>query len=125
MNYDTIIVELLARIQKLEEEVGALQQAINYQSNENASSAPSPKLKITTKDIRLYIEEQKTQARDNGQTELILKANDIHRSLKLQSRMSMVCNAMRQCMSDSDVVLHDTASGCSSTVEIKYYLLNN
>jgi len=124
MNYDTIILELLSRIQKLEEEVSTLQQTFNHRSDTNLSESASSEPKITTKDIRLYIEGQKSQAQVKGQTEIILRASTIHKSLKLRNKMSMVCNAMRQCMSDGDIVLHDTASGYSSTIEIKYYLSN-
>lgn len=123
MNYDTIILELLGRIQKLENDVKLLQQAIGIESNLDTAEIPS-KAKTTTKDIRTYIEDQKSAAKANGQTELVLKANDIHKNLQLRSRIPMVCNAMRQCMTDGDVVLHDTASGYSSTLEIRYYLSN-
>lgn len=121
MNYDAIIVELLGRIQKLEKDVKSLQQEINSGFH---SYSPESHPKTTTKDIRTYIEDQKAMAKENGQTELVLKANDIHKSLQLRSRFPMVCNAMRQCMRDGDVVLHDTASGYSSTLEIRYYLSN-
>lgn len=123
MNYDTIIIELLGRIQKLEDEVKSLRQIVNSEADSATGGIPS-KVKTTTKDIRDYIEDQKSVARTNGQTELVLKANDIHRNLQLRSRIPMVCNAMRQCMADGDVVLHDTASGYSSTLEIRYYLSN-
>ena len=121
MNYDAIIVELLVRIQKLEKDVKSLQQEINSVFH---SYSPESHPKTTTKDIRTYIEDQKAMAKENGQTELVLKANDIHKSLQLRSRFPMVCNAMRQCLRDGDVVLHDTASGYSSTLEIRYYLSN-
>lgn len=123
MNYDTIILELLGRIQKLENDVKLLQQTISIESDLDTAEIPS-KAKTTTKDIRIYIENQKSMAKSNGQTELVLKANDIHKNLQLRSRIPMVCNAMRQCMADGDVVLHDTASGYSSTLEIRYYLSN-
>ena len=119
MNYDAIILELLSRIQKLEEEVKSLREVISYASTEH-TAGDNPK--TTTGDILTYIESQKLQAYSSGQTELTLKANDIHKNLQLKNRMPMVCNAMRQCMADHDVVLHDTASGHSSTLEIKYFL---
>ena len=40
--------------------------------------------KTTTGDIRTYIESQKLQAYSSGQTELTLKANDIHKNLQLK-----------------------------------------
>ena len=94
MNYDTIIVEMLSRIQKLEEEAAILRKKSGA-GRERASEQP----KITTTGIKLYIAELKRRARERGETSLTLRANDIHKSLKLRSRMPMVCNAMRQSMS--------------------------
>ena len=37
MNYDTIILELLSRIQKLEEEVKSLREVISYASTEHTA----------------------------------------------------------------------------------------
>ena len=120
MNYDTIIVEMLSRIQALEEEVETLKQ--NYRMAEEKSA---PFHKVTTADIRNYIEELKSSAREKGEDILVLKANDIHKSLKLKSRLPMVCNAMRQCMAHDDLILHETASGYSSTLKIGYKLSDN
>lgn len=117
MNYDTILVEMLARIQALEEEVALLKQRCEA-SPEKAADFH----KITTADIRNYIEQLKSRARENGEEILVLKANDIHKGLKLKSRLPMVCNAMRQCMSPDDLILHETASGYSSTLKIGYKL---
>lgn len=119
MNYDTVILELLTRIQTLEKEVALLQQAID---SEAGDFLPEDGPRITTADIRAYIEDRKAQARTEGRAELTLKANDIHKALQLKSRVPMVCNAMRQCMNEDDAVLHDTASGYSSTLEIQYQL---
>ena len=117
MNYDTIIVEMLSRIQKLEEEAAILRKKSGA-GRERASEQP----KITTTGIKLYIAELKRRARERGETSLTLCANDIHKSLKLRSRMPMVCNAMRQSMSPGDRVVKTTASGYSSTLEIEYML---
>ena len=40
----------------------------------------------------------------------------------LKNAMPMVCNAMRQCMGENDIILHETPSGYSSSLEIKYFL---
>lgn len=119
MNYDTVILELLTRIQTLEKEVALLRQAIG---SEAGDFLPEDGPRITMADIRAYIEGRKTQAHAKGQAELTLKSNDIHKALQLKNRMPMVCNAMRQCMSADDAVLHATASGYSSTLEIRYQL---
>ena len=77
---------------------------------------------MKTKDIRDYIEAQKNEAKSDGKEFVVLKAGDLHRILRLRNSIPMVCNAMRQCMAEGDVVLHETPSGYSSTLEIKYYI---
>ena len=113
MNYEKIIVELLVRIQVLEEQVSTLMQEKNQVLEREAN-------KINTEDIRRHILELKKAAKDSGKTFIILKSGDIHKELKLKSAMPQVCNAMRQSMNTGDIVLHTTPSGNSSTIEIKY-----
>ena len=113
MNYEKIIVELLGRIQFLEEQVAILIQEKNLTSKQEAH-------KITTDDIRQYILELKTAAKSDEKKFIILKSGDIHKELGLKSAMPQVCNAMRQSMNKGDVVLHTTPSGNSSTIEIQY-----
>ena len=123
MNYERIIVELLSRIQTLEEKVDFLM------GNQAADTAPKTHDEIVrdvvgakTKDIREYIETKKTEAKTNGEEFIVFKAGDLHRIMRLKNGMPMVCNAMRQCMGVNDVVLYETPSGYSSTLEIKYML---
>ena len=112
MNYEKIIVELLGRIQVLEEQVAILMQ-------KNQASAQEVK-KITTDDIRQHILELKIAAKDEGKEFIILKSGILHKELNLKSRLPMVCNAMRQTMNEGDIVLHTTPKGNSSTIEIQY-----
>lgn len=123
MNYEKIIVELLSRIQTLEEKVDFL---MNNQSTTNFSETHTETVcnavKIKTKDIRDYIETQKSNAKDRGEAFIVLRASDLHRINRLRNSMPMVCNAMRQCMGEHDVVIHKTPSGYSSSLEIKYFL---
>ena len=113
MNYEKIIVELLGRIQVLEEQVATLMKG------QEKATEPEP-AKITTDDIRQYISSLKETAKESGKTSIILKSGDIHRDLKLKSALPQVCNAMRQSMKDGDIVIHTTPSGNSSTIEIEY-----
>ena len=113
MNYEKIIVELLGRIQVLEEQVAMLMQDKNKVTEQETN-------KITTDDIRQHILELKKVAKNAGKTFIILKSGDIHKELKLKSAMPQVCNAMRQSMNEGDIVLHTTPSGNSSTIEIQY-----
>lgn len=98
------------------------EMGVHYQEQpvNGGEALPEEDIRITMADIRAYIEDKKAQARAEGRAELTLKANDIHKALQLKNRMPMVCNAMRQCMGESDAVLHDTASGYSSTLKIRY-----
>ena len=113
MNYEKIIVELLGRIQVLEEQVAELmkEKVLDQETN-----------KISTDDIRQYIIELKKSAKESGKKFIVLKSGNIHKVLKLKSAMPQVCNAMRQSMNEGDVVLHTTPSGNSSTIEIQYYV---
>ena len=113
MNYDTVIVEMLSRIQALEEQVAELK-------SEQKKETEKDIIKISTADIRQFIDGMINEAATNGQDSIILKALDIHNAMNLTSRYPMVCNAMRQCMKDGDQVIFETQSGYSSTLKIKY-----
>ena len=78
--------------------------------------------KMTTKEIREYIQELKRQAREKGKTSIILRSGNIHKELNLKHRMPAVGDAMWQCKEPCDLVLHTTESGQSSTIEIEYKL---
>ena len=123
MNYEKVIVELLSRIQTLEEKVDLL---MSNQGQENTvkthNEIVANVVKVKTKDSREYIEAQKEEARSIGKEFIVLRASNIHRINKLKNSMPMVCNAMRQCMGDNDIVLHETPSGYSSSLEIRYML---
>ena len=115
MNYEKIIVELLGRIQLLEEQVTMLMNERNRETVQDTE-------KVTTEDIRLYIANLKKSAKEAGKIFVILKSGDIHKAMQLKSAMPQVCNAMRQSMSEGDIILHTTPSGNSSTIEIQYNL---
>lgn len=111
MNYEKIIVELLGRIQNLEEKVDILM------AEKDIDKKP-----ITMGEIRQYIINQKQIAKDKGRDTLVLIARDIHNDLNLKSRFPMVCNAMRQCMDENDRIIFQPPKGYSSTLEIEYKL---
>lgn len=112
MEYDKIILELLVRIKTLEEKVEFLME----------EKRTHTKKQVGTAEIKNYILSLKQNAANQGLSEITIKANDIHKCLKLKSRMPAVCNAMKQCMNAGDIVIHETASGFSSTYEIKYLI---
>ena len=115
MNYEKIIIELLGRIQVLEEQVAVLMEDKKSLDEKEAG-------KISTNDIREYITKLKISARIAGEKSIVLRSGDIHKELVLKSAMPQVCNAMRQCMEETDVIVHTTPSGNSSTIEIRYIL---
>ena len=99
MNYEKIIVELLARIQTLEEKVDMLMNdkstgSVSVTHEETVNNV----VKVKTKDIRDFIEAQKIEAKNRGEEFIVLRASDLHRINRLKNAMPMVCNAMRQCM---------------------------
>ena len=115
MQYESVILELMERVQKLERQVAQLQG--------QAEELPEPAgERITTGEIRDYILARKRRAKEEGAEELILRSGELHRELGLHSRMPMVCNAMRQCMGPEDQVLAETPSGYSSTLRVRYDL---
>ena len=115
MDYDKIIVELLSRIQTLEEKVASLM---------DKKETPKEKVreKVTTENIRQYIMQLKENTKANGKNILVLTARDIHGDLNLKSRYPMVCNAMRDCMGNNDIILFQPPKGNSSTLQIEYKL---
>ena len=123
MNYEKIIVELLSRIQTLEEKVDMLMNdkstgSVSVTHEETVNNV----VKVKTKDIRDFIEAQKIEAKNRGEEFIVLRASDLHRINRLKNAMPMVCNAMRQRMGENDIILHETPSGYSSSLEIKYFL---
>ena len=115
MNYEKIIIELMGRIQILEEQVATLMGKQSKVTEQDTN-------KIGTVEIREYITELKEAARKAGKTTLVLRSGDIHKDLGLTRAMPQVCNAMWQLMNEGDVVLHTTPSNLSSTIEIEYYV---
>ena len=141
MNHESIILEMLERIQTLEKKCNELESRLNeflgesnyatkdeinenndllYDSEKKAELKYEPLLKITTKYIEAYILDLIKTAKNAGQESVELLAKDIHNDLKLVSRYPMVCNAMRKCMKENDIVVYSPKSGYSSTLRIRY-----
>ena len=81
MNYERIILELMERIQILEEKVAVLEG----HSAPSAQPEPEQKSGITAR-ARAYIAAAKSAARAEGKSELILVCNDIQRILDVTNR---------------------------------------
>lgn len=52
----------------------------------------------------------------------MLVAGNIQKAIGLKNRPVIICNAMKQLMTDKDEILFAPPSGNSTTVRIKYYL---
>ena len=115
MEYEKIIIELLGRIQTLEEQVAVLM-------GEQLRKEEKEEEKMTTDDIRGYIQKQKEIAKMAGKSELVLRSGDVHNDLGLKQRHPQVCNAMRQCMNSGDVILYQPPKGNGTTLRIEYKL---
>ena len=114
MNYEKIMLELMGRIQILEEKVAALEAIVTEET--------TGMKKVGTEEIRGYISDRKAAARAEGKCSLVLRSGDIHKELGLKNAMPQVCNAMYQSMGEGDTILHTTPKGRSSTIEIEYRL---
>lgn len=135
MSYDTVIVELLAKVKILENRVKRIEKRLiqeelfdedeilgdDWDIEISEPEAKKKGKKITTEAIRFHIGRMIEVARDEDKPSITIVSRDVHNSLNLKRSYPMVCNAMRQCMKRGDVVVHSTESGYSSTLEIKYY----
>lgn len=77
---------------------------------------------MTVNGICEHITKLKYSTKKAGKSKLILISGDLHRELGLKNRMPSVCRAMYRCMRDKDIILNETPSGFSSTIEIEYNL---
>ena len=133
MHYDTIIVEMLSRIQALEEKVALLSQSDKVQvmrsdkvqvTRSYTSGIKPTEKKTTTSIVKDYINEQIRLAASEGKEYIVLRASKIHNELNLAKRTGrhrLVCEAMYQCMREGDCILYKPPKGYSSAVEIKYF----
>ena len=136
MNYESIILEMLARIQTLESEYATIKTRLDeicagkappceVTEKENAVASArnetEDKGKISTNDIVAYIRQVIFNAKIDGRKSVVILAKDVHNALGLVSRYPMVCYAMRKCMNDGDKVLFSPTSGYSSTLKIEYF----
>ena len=136
MNYESIILEMLARIQTLESEYTEMKTRLDaictgritpceVPEKENTVASDcnviEDKGKVSTSDIVAYIRQMIFNAKIDGRESVVILAKDVHNALGLISRYPMVCNAMRKCMNEGDKILFSPTSGYSSTLKIEYF----
>lgn len=113
MNYDSVIIELLTRVQLLERQIEDLKGRQQDDEVEDRTS---------TSDIFDYIIQQKQEAEQRGETSLVLRAGDVEKAVGLRNRITMVVNAMKKAMDPGDKILSSTPSGFSTTFKVEYRL---
>ena len=91
---------------------------IEQQSNDKKEDEE----KMTTEGVREYIRELKRKAKLEGKKILVLKCGDIHNDLGLKHWHRPICNAMRDCKNDDDIILYEPPKGNSSAFAIEYKL---
>jgi hypothetical protein len=116
MNYDSVILELLTRVQNLEKQVEELRETSLVQAPLEENK------KISTADILEYILQRKQQAKDEGKDTLRIRAGDIEKELGLKQRTPMVVSAMNKAFVEGDEYINYTPSGQSTTYEVEYKL---
>lgn len=133
MGIESIVLELMERIQILEAKVARLESEAKVRmSSENVSEDPICSDEVSdnetreislTQSARDYINNAKIEARNQGQTSIKLLCNDIQKALGVKNRPAGICNAMYECMTNpKDKVLSAPPSGKSTTVLIEYYV---
>ena len=130
MNYESVLLELLSRVQKLEADMKVLKEsgvvretsleteiklksAAEKSMNENIREAPS----IGTEQVCDHIQEKKEAARLSGEETLELRAGDLARELGISNRLQIVLNAMQKMMGAEDV-----SEGSATMYTVRYAL---
>lgn len=127
MNYDRLIIEMLERISKLEEEVKNLkgETVLNNLKIEDESSTGKLGFKpesYTDKACQI-IEAAIRDARQEGKSYVDVVSNDLQHAVGLKNRIPLCCNAMRKVSEKYKTeVIKDTPSHNSSTYTIRFYL---
>ena len=118
MNYERVILELLERIQILEEKVANLEEKDSC----TMTSDDLPEKESLVSKAKKYINKQKQLAKQDGLSEITLVCNDIQKALGVTNRTPSICTAMYDCMVTDDEILFAPPSGKSTTVKVKYYV---
>lgn len=75
-----------------------------------------------TEMVKKYIAKKFLTCKEQNQKYIDLHAKDIHKELGLTERYPIVCNAMKQMMTNNDVYVSETDSRQSSSIIIRYCL---
>lgn len=114
MPYEKTILDLVEKVAELEERIAALEG--------NKKLVEKPARGTHTDMIVTFIQRTIENAKEAGEHSVVLTSGEVQRAVGLKNRMPSVCNAMRKCMDDNSVILHETPSGNSSTFVVKWVL---
>lgn len=128
MNYDRIIIELLDRVSKLEQEVNLLknQKGLDVEESETKTVPDyydsGVRGETYTDRACAVIERAIAKAKEEGKEYVDIVSNDLQRAIGLKNRLPLCCNAMRKVAKNYKIeVIRDTPSHNSSTYTIRYY----
>ena len=118
MNYDSVILELLTRVQAAEQVVKQMEEAFavfkaeilerleKTEQIESVRNAAEKELSpIGTQQIFACIEKMREAALANGKKTLTLNAGEIEKQLGVSGKLVLVVNAMKQAMRAQDRVI--------------------
>jgi len=124
MNYDRVIVELLDRVAKLEDQVRKLKgetDTVTVTLNTDISKY-GEKTKSYTQGVIDYLEALIKKAKEDGKEHLDVVSYDLQKAVGLKNRIPLICNAMRKVMRDYEFeILADTPSQNSSTFKVRFF----
>lgn len=124
MNYDRVIIELLDRVAKLEDEVRKLKgesETVAVTLNTDISKY-GEKTKSYTQTVIDYLEALINKAKEDGHEHIDIISYDLQKAVGLKNRIPLICNAMRKVMREYEFeILADTPSQNSSTFKVRFY----
>ncbi len=122
MEEKELIENLLKRVEMLEEKVKELENK-NLDKDKEVVKI-KPERGTYTKLVIDYINQRIEDAKKEGKNYVELSALEIQKAVRLKNRIPLVCKAMRKCMDRNSVIMHKTPSMQSSTLTIRYSLID-
>jgi hypothetical protein len=124
MNYDRVIIELLDRVAKLEDDIRKLKgetDTVTVTLNTDISKY-GEKTKSYTQGVIDYLEALIKKAKEDGKEHLDVVSYDLQKAVGLKNRIPLICNAMRKVMREYEFeILADTPSQNSSTFKVRFF----
>jgi hypothetical protein len=122
MNYDRVIIDLLDRVAKLEDEVRKLKGETDKITLNKDISNYGEKPKSYTQGVIDYLEALINKAKENGEDYIDIVSYELQKAVGLKNRIPLICNAMRKVMRDYEYeILADTPSQNSSTFKVRFF----